>query len=365
VPGPAIMTDEGGNFQVGWDPFVLNIEATNVVSVSDGTTTKLHTVTGLVVTGVDETSDVVSGTAAPGSMVDVWVHDSDVWRHEVADGSGGWAADFGVAGDEPGEETIADLVAGSNGNSGQCDTDNDCTNAGWWIPNAQFTVNPADNSIGGNEFAPNHEVSITVNGTPVPGPAIMTDEGGNFQVGWDPFVLNIEATNVVSASDGTTTKSHTVTGLVVTGVDEATGVVSGMAEPGSTVDVWIHDDTGTNLTVTACNNSGFPCNGDMIGTWHADFTGLGGLVAGSNGNSGQCDDDSDCTNAGWWIPNAQFQVDPSSESIWGNEFAPNSPVTITDRFPSLREWCEVESRTTRRLRCPSFSEGPLSYLWLA
>jgi hypothetical protein len=189
-------------------------------------------------------------------------------------------------------------------------------------------VSPADNSIGGNEFAPIHEVTITVNGTPVPGPAIMTDEGGNFQVGWDPFVLNIEATNVVSASDGTTTKSHTVTGLVVTGVDEATGVVSGMAEPGSTVDVWIHDDTGTNLTVTACNNSGFPCNGDAIGTWHADFTGLGGLVAGSNGNSGQWDDDNDATMAGWWIVNPTFAVGAEGDGVEGWGWNPDGQVTI-------------------------------------
>ena len=115
-----------------------------VVEVSDGTTSKDHTITELAVTGVDPVADVVSGVAAPGSELEVWVHGVDAWRHVTACDNeafpcggellGTWNADFGTAGDEPGEEGLADLVAGSNGNSGQCDNDGDCTNYYWAVP---------------------------------------------------------------------------------------------------------------------------------------------------------------------------------------------------------------------------------------
>ena len=46
-----------------------------MVTVSDGTTTKTHTVLDLFVDGVDVTADTVFGRANPSTSVDVWLHD--------------------------------------------------------------------------------------------------------------------------------------------------------------------------------------------------------------------------------------------------------------------------------------------------
>ena len=136
-------TDGAGQFNAGWDPAALDLVAGMEIEVDDGDVVKTHTITTLAVTGVDEAADSVSGNADPGSDVDVWVHESDAWRHVVADGmTGAWTADFGVPGEEPGEEATADLVPGSNGNSSQCDDDGDCTYGGWSLPNAIFRADP-------------------------------------------------------------------------------------------------------------------------------------------------------------------------------------------------------------------------------
>ena len=322
VPGSPFDTDDWGNLDAWWDPAELDIVAGDVVVVSDGDSIKDHTVTDLVVIGVDEVSDVVSGIALPGSSVDVWVHEPEAGLTVTADGFGDWSADF---------SGMVDLVPGSNGNSGQCDTDNDCTNAGWRIPNAQLAAIPADDSVHGEEWLPNSPVTVTVNGVEVPGSPIGTDDGGNFDHGWDPGEMDLVAGDVVVVSDGDSTKEHTVTTLVVTSVDEAADVVSGLAEPGSAVGVWVHE-TEANLEVTACNNSGFPCNGDAIGTWHADFSGMIDLVPSSEGNSGQWDEDDDATWAFWRVRGLpELGVSATHDIIEGYDFAGD---TVTFTFDS-------------------------------
>jgi len=228
----------------------------------------------------------------------VWVHDIDAWRNEDVDGSGNWTADFGVPGDEEGEETTADLIAGSNGNSNECDDDGDCTWAGWWVANPAIHVDPEGDWLWGEQWAPNSSVVITIND--VDQPPMPVDEGGNFGEGWEPGDLDLAAGMVIDVTDGDTLKSHTVTGLVVTDVNETTDKVSGTATAGGKVHVWVHDiDAWRNEDV------------DGSGNWTADF-GVPGdeegeqttadLIAGSNGNSNECDDDGDCTWAGWDIP---------------------------------------------------------------
>ncbi len=85
-------TDANGNFNFElWD--VFDLQRGQVVTVSDGTTTKTHTVTPLYVDGVDITDITISGRADAGTTVDVWVHENGNLT-VTADGSGNWIADF-------------------------------------------------------------------------------------------------------------------------------------------------------------------------------------------------------------------------------------------------------------------------------
>ena len=72
---------------VGYD-----VKPGDVVTVSDATTSKQHTVIDITVTSVDAENDTVHGTAAAGS--EVTAYSSEANRSFEANGSGDWTADF-------------------------------------------------------------------------------------------------------------------------------------------------------------------------------------------------------------------------------------------------------------------------------
>ena len=82
--------------------------------------------------------------------------------------------------------------------------------------------------------------------------------------------------------------------LFVDGVNVAADTVFGRADPGSSVNLWVHGNGG--LTTTA----------DGAGNWTADFAGMTDLTLLSDGGSQQFDEDGDSTNVWWASP--RFQV---------------------------------------------------------
>ena len=52
------------------------------------------------------------------------------------------------------------------------------------------------------------------------------------------------------------------------------------------------------------------------------------------------DVDGDSTNANWRVPDPRFTVDPRGNNAWGDDFAPNTDVTITrggDAWPATTD----------------------------
>ena len=85
---------------------------------------KMHDVTDLSVTAINLDNDTVSGTAFPGSDVNLWVHGppgTDIMTS--ADDFGNWVGPFAY-----------DLVPGTGGIAAQFDEDDDGTFIDWWIP---------------------------------------------------------------------------------------------------------------------------------------------------------------------------------------------------------------------------------------
>jgi len=114
-------------------------------------------------------------------------------------------------------------------------------------------------------------------------------------------VFDLQRGHVVTVSDGTTTKTHTVADLFVDGVNVTADTVFGRADPGTSVDVWVHGDGG--LTVTA----------DGSGNWVADFFGMTDLTYLSDGGSAQNDDDGDQTGVWWASP--KFEAVPEEDRV--------------------------------------------------
>lgn len=123
----AVLGDEGygGGFNVGYEA-----KPGDVATVTDGTTTKVHTVIDIRVTSIDVVADRVNGTvAAPNSEVTVYTEAAN--RYFTADALGKWMADFSVA--DP-VESVFDIVPGTSGGAEQFDGDRDSTVYDWQVP---------------------------------------------------------------------------------------------------------------------------------------------------------------------------------------------------------------------------------------
>jgi hypothetical protein len=107
----------------------------DTMTVTDGATTKVHTVTTLQIIRVDPGTDMISGTAAAESYVDLQVCGIGgcTSRTELVDSNGNWATNFSLPGDQPWEQTTFDLLPGVNGNARQWDDDIDTTMIQWVV----------------------------------------------------------------------------------------------------------------------------------------------------------------------------------------------------------------------------------------
>ena len=297
--------DSGGTFNFNlWD--IFDLQRGHVVTVSDGTTTKTHTVTNLFIDGVDVTDDTVIGRADAGASVDVWVH-GDGNLTVTADGAGNWTADFSA---------ITDLTFLSDGGSQQFDSDGDSTGVWWASP--RFQVAPVDNWVESwSSWTPGATISLTIeDGSGVVYVDSQTaDADGRFHFGLGGG-FNLQRGHVVTVSDGTTTKTHTVTNLFVDGVDVTGDTVIGRADASTDVDVWVHGDG--NLTVTT----------DGSGNWTADFSGWTDLTFLSDGGSQQIDSDGDSTGVRWVSP--RFQVAPVDNWVQSmSPWTPGATISLT------------------------------------
>ncbi len=311
-------TNEWGDFW--WMNAGADIQAGYTVTVTQGSTSKSHVVTALEVTDVDPEADTVSGTAAPGSEVEVWGHEQEGMRRVTASPTtGAWTADFSVPADpgtgNPDDDRAWDLMKGSAGGAGQRDDDGDSTEWHWSIANPQFYVAPARDGMGGNEWPAGADLLVTIDDLATP---LSPDYVGNAQVGqWGEFDMpdlggfDLAAGQLVTVTDGATTKTHVVTVLQVTGVDSDADTVSGTADPDSQVDVWVND-ADVFRTVTA----------DAEGDWIADFSADYDIVPGSQGAADQRDDDSDGTSVDWNVPDPFFSVSPIDppDHMWGEQW---------------------------------------------
>ncbi|MEA2058886.1 MAG: hypothetical protein U9O63_09210, partial [Actinomycetota bacterium] len=223
------IADGSGNFNFNlWD--VFDLQRGHIVTVTDGTTTKTHTVVDLYVDGVDVTADTVFGRADAGTEVHVWVHD-DGDLTTTADGSGNWTADFSAT---------TDLTYNSDGGSQQSDADGDSTGVWWASP--KFRVGPDDDWV---ESSGPWDAGATISLTIEDGSGVIysgsqtADTGGYFYFG-DLGGFDIQSGHIVTVTDGTTTKSHTVTGVNVTDIDTAADEVHGTSAP----EAWVQVNAG-------------------------------------------------------------------------------------------------------------------------
>lgn len=299
------VSDVHGNFNFNFGGS-FDLQRGQVVTVSDGTTTKTHTVMPLFADGFDVAADTVFGRAVAGTNVDVWVHGNGGLT-VTTDGSGNWTADFSGQ---------TDLTSANDGGSAQYDDDGDSTGDWWSAP--RFWAAPVDDWVGSMQP---WRAGVTITLTIAEGGAVVytdsqvTDTNGNFNFNMGG-IFDLKPGNVVTVSDGTTTKTHKVMPLYVDRVDLITDTVFGRADAGTAIDVWVHGDG--NLNVTA----------DTSGNWTANFSGMTDITQPNDGGSGQYDDDGDGTGVWWAYPS--FRVNPDNDWVESRRaWTPNATITLT------------------------------------
>ena len=328
------------------------------VSSDDPPVSKSHTVTALTITDIDEAADTVSGTtdSDAGSEVEVHLdgHDGGRTRHAEVASDGTWTADFSQPVDDGGEGwgDTADIAPGTHGSAWDRDDENNSTVAHWHVANPHFNVDPGHDSLWGHDWPEGAILTVDVDGTVVaddvevysdweehggPGDFAFHDSGFDFQAGQHV---------TISSDDPPVSKSHTITDLTITDIDEAGDTVSGTtdSDAGSEVEVHLDGHDGWRMRRAEVASDG---------TWTADFSqpvddggeGWGDTAdigPGTHGNAHERDDDGDGTFTHWHVANPHFNVNPWHNSVWGHEWTPGATLTIEANGTVVADDVEVE-----------------------
>jgi hypothetical protein len=251
----------------------FDIEAGQVLKMTDGLSTLTHTVADLSVTNINQTQDILSGTADPNSEVDITAYDNNseyywaAFYYTVADDTGNWEAYFsgrieigpGVDGwvthhDVPGSGT---------------------TEIHWYIPDPSFVVYPQRDVIYGSMWPANTEVTLEISGEQW---TTTSSAYGNFWFNTDPF--DILSNQEIILTGGGHTLTYTPWRIEITNVDYENDIITGIAQPPITTSA----RSTAEIEVNACDR--FACISqnpplDDSGNWEADFSGVIDISVGS------------------------------------------------------------------------------------
>ena len=277
------------------------------VIISSNLVTITHVIRNISVTSWNFTADTVSGKAAANTEVTVEVTDGSNWWNQdaVANSSGDWTANF--AG-------ITDIEPGIDGWVNQYDEEGNSTHRPFQIRNPYFYVDHQSNEVRGYEWSPNTTITVTVDGQTW---LTQSNSGGYFGMNLSPY--DIMPGVEIQVTDGIDTRTHSVRNLSVTSIDVEGDILTGTANPGE-------------LEVMACTSgycySKYPV-ADGEGIWTEDFTDLTDITIDTYGYLYQFDSQGNYTTMYWYIPNPFFYVYLSNNEVAGDEWSPNSTITVT------------------------------------
>ena len=320
VPPP-----DGMYTQLTFDTSPYDMVHGDYVTVSDGVTAKYHQLTELVLLAVNPDTDVVSGTAASGEEIGVWISDCGAFQLVTTDPGGDWAVDF---------TGTCDIAPGISGIAFEKDADGNATLINWHVPNPQIHAQPQFEWIYGNDWPDGDLVYVCVDSTGFTGDptnplncdvyhgTALSEYNPDAQQTEAPFDLDgedLQPGHYITMSDGVTLKELLVSGNHVTLISVDLDTISGTGTPDTEISVGIHDD---------CPGCWRGLVSDGSGDWTADFSGDYDLVPGSNGYIDEYDADGDVTYIQWRIPNPYISAEPFIDKVYGVDWLAASEVYV-------------------------------------
>ena len=209
----------------------LDIKEGTIIQAScDGATTS-YTTAELSWTAVDPIADKITGKAAAGTSISVYVSTNTgiVYAPSpiVSDASGNWVADF---------SGVVDITRTSRGRAVIFESSGHRTAIDWYMINPQFMVY-IDNSLQAiidgeriwiSSWWPERDVELTISG--------QTWKSRTSYNGFADFPLidfDVEGGQVLTVSDGTNSLQYTVSSIDLEVVDIQKNLISGTGKPGS------------------------------------------------------------------------------------------------------------------------------------
>ena len=317
-------------------------------SVASGGPSAKLSVTSLAISSVNVDTEVVTGTADPGSgPFEVGIGaEAVVLGSFVADSSGVWTVDLDTI------DSSIDIQIGQDVYARMDDGSGNFVQYWFYIPAPRMSVNVDSNFIFGYDWEPETDVSVTLRrGTETwnwTSGIIEWHRGFGIDAGFD-----ILPNDVVTMQQGTTTKSHTVVDISVVPIDVALGQVEASYDSllvHMDAQGWGQDDTHAYRSIPGEDMSTAP------GSYPIDFTaeppegqGNGTIttpLAGALIEMFDAELDSTMAYFGQ-IPEtftggeggggSWFSVDAgvgtpasaSGDGVWGEQWLANSAVTVT------------------------------------
>jgi hypothetical protein len=224
----------------------------------------------------------------PEAVIDVWIHETGQQLQAMA-ADGNWQVDF---------SGLFDLVLGTCGRS-QIYVGVNATAVDWCAPKPWLIAFPENEAVEGWEWPEGATVTLSIDNAPAgferSGIAEVTTWGDprtyvRFDF-WEEY--NLQVGDVVTLTDGTITRTHTVQNLSVADVNADSDTLSGMADPGVVVTMWPHGyDQIATLQTTAGED----------GAWTGEFASVGfNLVPGIGGRSEVGDEFGNWTAVDWGV----------------------------------------------------------------
>ena len=343
-PAPAEWNASYTNFSYNFAG-EFNIQAGDLVTVTDGSLVMSMTVSAYPVTGFNTNTGVetVSGVSTPGADVQVCADQLSggcINRYAVVDGTtGAWSVSF--SGD-------VDLEPGSTGWTAEWDADRNGTRYNWTILNPRIEANPGDNWVHARDWPNRTELTLTIDdpdtGEGVDKTVVATvgpsswdsnDIAAEFNLGG----FDLQPGDKLFVTDGATEpteRTYYPTSLAVTDIDLDADTISGIATPGVGVGVCANYPSCVRRSVTS---------DAVTGSWTADYDGSDGvnLVPGMDGWAVENDDNGNGTFASWRIPNPHIWAGRTDHWVQALDWPNGSLLTLTIGGESTTYQATVQS----------------------
>ena len=296
-----------------------NVEPGDIVTLTGQTGSRTHTVHNLAITSVDVDLDIVDGTSEGGETVYVWADDAGDKVVTIENSPSEWQADFALV--------YGDIIhLGSSGQAEIRDEEGNATAVKWYVPvpsNPHFTIFPDWEWFDGLDWPEGAAVTIIVGGKPEC--TVVAENPGNFFNGPFPAGCDVVIGDTVTFTNGETIRTHIVQNLAISDVNTTTDTVTGVADPGAQLHVWVHEyrDEAHQVDTIA----------DDSGNWSANLGAKGlDLTEGVGGRAQILDDEGNATEMEWSVPtppNPWLIAFPEYDAVEAWEWPDGATVYLT------------------------------------